>query len=63
MKICDYKMVILLRQTVQRVLEKYCIVDDDNDMLENQLEKFVQTDFMVGITKNDYNKIRKILDV
>ena len=36
---------------------------DDNDMLENQLEKFVQTDFIVGITKKDYNKIRKILDV
>ena len=45
------------------IIEKYCIVDDDNDMLENQLEKFVQTDFIVGITKKDYNKIRKILDV
>ena len=32
-------------------------------IIENQLENFVQTDFMVGITKKDYNKIRKILDV
>ena len=45
------------------IIEKYCIVDDDNDMLENQLENFVQTDYMVGITKKDYDKIRKILQV
>ena len=39
----------------------WCIVDDDNDMLEEQLDHFVQTKFMNGLTRNDYNRILKII--
>ena len=39
----------------------WCIVDDDNDMLEEQLDYFVQTKFMTGLTRNDYNRILKII--
>lgn len=40
---------------------KYCIIDDDNDMLDEQLPNFVQTDFMDGLTDTDLNKIIDIL--
>jgi len=39
----------------------WCIVDDDDDMLDYQKKNFVQTNFLVGITKKDYKKILKIL--
>lgn len=39
----------------------WCIVDDDDDMLESQKEHFVQTNPLIGITKKDYKKILKIL--
>ncbi len=41
---------------------KYVIIDDDNDMLDEQLPFFVQTDFLVGITDEDVNKAIKILN-
>ena len=39
----------------------YCIIDDDNDMLQEQQEKFVQTDNQVGLTVEDYQKVINIL--
>ena len=39
----------------------WCIVDDDNDMLDNQLDHLVQTNPLIGITRKDYDKILKIL--
>ena len=42
-------------------IEKYAIVDDDSDMLENQKPFFVQTDWFVGITKEDIEKLTHIL--
>jgi len=41
---------------------KYVIIDDDNDMLDEQLPYFVQTDFLVGISNEDVNKAIKILN-
>lgn len=40
---------------------KYVILDDDNDMLEEQLNNFVQTDWKEGLTDKDINKAIKIL--
>jgi hypothetical protein len=41
---------------------KYVIIDDDDDMLDEQMPYFVQTDFMVGITDEDVKKSIKILN-
>lgn len=45
------------------VISNYCIVDDDNDMLESQKKHFVQTNPWTGLTKKDYRKIKQILNV
>lgn len=42
-------------------IEKYTIVDDDSDMLDEQLPFFVHTDNYYGITEDDYKKIEEIL--
>jgi hypothetical protein len=39
----------------------YCIVDDDNDMLDIQKKNFVQTNSWTGITRKNYHKIKEIL--
>ena len=43
------------------VIANYCIVDDDDDMLKSQMNNFVQTDPLIGITRKDYRKIKQIL--
>ena len=40
----------------------YCIIDDDTDMLDEQMDNFVNTDFMVGLTDEDVNKVIEILN-
>lgn len=40
---------------------KYVILDDDNDVLEEQLNNLVQTDWKEGLTDKDINKAIKIL--
>lgn len=40
----------------------YCIVDDDNDMLDSQKDNFVRTDFQTGLTMEDVEKIKNILN-
>ena len=47
----------------QFIIDKYCIVDDDNDILKDQFNNFVQTDPLIGITRKDYRKIIKILEL
>ena len=42
-------------------IDKYAIVDDDSDMFENQKPFFVQTDWFIGITKEDIEKLTNIL--
>jgi hypothetical protein len=42
-------------------IENYCIVDDDNDMLDSQRSNFVRTNSVYGLTEDDCSKIRKIL--
>lgn len=42
-------------------ISSYCIVDDDNDMLENQMNNFVQTDPLIGLTRKNYDEILWIL--
>jgi hypothetical protein len=39
-------------------VKSYCIVDDDDDMLCNQLNNLVQTSSRLGLTKEDCEKIR-----
>lgn len=39
----------------------WCIIDDDDDMLEYQKKNFVQTNPLIGITRKDYKKVLKIL--
>jgi hypothetical protein len=43
--------------------ENYCIVDDNDDMLPEQLPYFVQTDSRVGLTVKDIEKIKQILKI
>lgn len=40
---------------------KYVILDDDNDMLEEQLNNFIQTDWRKGLTDKDVTEAIKIL--
>ena len=37
--------------------------DDDDDMLKSQMNNFVQTDPLIGITRKDYRKIKHILNL
>ena len=41
-------------------IENYCIIDDDNDMLDSQRDHFVRTNSEHGLTIEDCNKVRKI---
>ena len=41
---------------------RYVIIDDDSDMLDEQLQNFVQTDFLVGISDEDVKNAIKILN-
>ena len=43
-------------------IDNYVIIDDDSDMLESQLDHFVQTNWEVGLTEEDVNKAIKILN-
>jgi hypothetical protein len=45
------------------VIEKFCIVDDDSDMLESQLPFFVKTSNKEGLSFQNVEDICKILDV
>ena len=43
-------------------IEKYAIIDDDNDMLPEQMEFFVHTSHKEGFLYKDYCKLLKILN-
>ena len=55
------EMGLIDKQYENEPIERYAIVDDDNDMLEKQLDHFVQTDWKYGITDDDVNKLKTIL--
>lgn len=38
----------------------YIIIDDDSDMLPEQMEHFIQTDFRVGFNLKDFESFEKI---
>lgn len=40
----------------------YAIVDDDNDMLPDQLSRYVQTDWKIGLDDTAANKLIEILN-
>lgn len=40
---------------------RWCILDDDSDMLPDQLLNFVKTDGMIGLTQRDADKVIEIL--
>ena len=42
--------------------ERFVIVDDDGDMMDEQKEYFVRTDSAVGVTIQTYRKMREILN-
>jgi hypothetical protein len=44
-------------------VERYAIVDDDADMLQDQKPFFVQTDFQEGLTWANYESLQCILGV
>lgn len=44
-------------------IEEYIIIDDDSDMLEEQMNNFLQTDFSIGLQKSDYVEIKRILNL
>lgn len=41
-------------------VDKWAILDDESDMLENQLSNFVQTDFYNGITLENFERLMEI---
>ena len=43
-------------------VEKYAIIDDDDDMLPEQEENFFQTDFQTGLTDEIAKKVIKHLN-
>jgi len=47
--------------TAHPEVEQYVIFDDDDDMLPEQLDNFIQTDEVYGITLKDAEKAIKIL--
>lgn len=40
--------------------ENYVILDDNSDFLEDQMDRFVQTDHKIGLTESDCQKILEI---
>ena len=42
---------------------EYCIIDDDKDMLDKQMNNFVHIDNYKGITDNDIENIKQILNI
>lgn len=45
------------------IIDKFVIVDDDDDILNKQLKNFVHVNFWNGLCKKDYVKINKILAI
>lgn len=43
-------------------IDSYVIIDDDGDMLGSQMERFVRTDPMIGLTTADSMKAVRILN-
>lgn len=44
-------------------IENYCIIDDDNDMLESQLDHFVRVDSEFGLEEVHIEKVKTILNL
>lgn len=42
-------------------IDRFCIVDDEDDMLEYQFDKFIHVDSYVGLTESDIDKIEELL--
>ena len=56
--------IALHRETLRKHLGvdfKYAIIDDDDDMLEEQLPYFVQTQFKTGVQQEHIDKLYDIL--
>lgn len=49
-------------ETTDIKIDKYVIIDDDTDFNTDQLPYFVRTDWFHGITEENYNKAKKILN-
>ena len=49
-------------KTTRLEVNQYVIIDDDSDMLPEQHNNFVKTDWFVGITEQDYINAKKILN-
>ena len=43
------------------IVDKYCILDDEPDMLISQQNNFIQTDRYLGFTENDIERVIKCL--
>lgn len=49
-------------ETTDIKIDKYVIIDDDTDFNTEQLPYFVRTNWFYGITEENYNKAKKILN-
>ena len=56
------KEIETFMQSTDIKINKYVIIDDDSDMNTEQLPYFVRTDWFQGITEENYNKAKKILN-
>ena len=43
-------------------IDRYVIVDDDSDMLDEQMDNFIECDAEVGFTYEEYERAKKILE-
>lgn len=48
---------------IKNNIENYVIIDDDNDMLPKQFDRFVNVDGMFGLTSKDITKIENIISL
>ena len=44
-------------------IKNYVILDDDSDMLDSQLEHFIQTDYKYGLLDENFEQMKKILNL
>jgi hypothetical protein len=42
-------------------IDRFCIVDDEDDMLDYQFDNFIHVDSYVGLTESDIDKIEELL--
>lgn len=61
-KVNHEKYHFLMKNNIYINIDEYCIIDDDDDMTDEQKEyHFIQTNYEIGLNKEHYPLIKKIL--